>query len=225
MRAFFLLLVAFNLGFFAWATYLSPQDATSDPRPLAQQLDRDKLRILRAGDAIAPPAPAPPPASKPAPEPVAAAVAACIEWGGFAVAEAARAETALEPLALGPRVSQRRSGETAGWWVYLPQQANRDAAQKKAGELKKLGVEDYFVVQDAGRWRWAVSLGVFSSEDAARSHLDALRAKGVRGAQLGARELQVQKVWFQVRGAEPALRARLMAVAAGFEGTELRDCQ
>jgi hypothetical protein len=70
-----------------------------------------------------------------------------------------------------------------------------------------------------------VSLGVFSSEDAAKSRLDALRAKGVQGAQLGARELQVQKVWFQVRGAEPALRARLMAIAAGVEGTELRDCQ
>lgn len=217
MRAFFLLVVAANLGFFAWATYLSPQDATSDPRPLAQQLDPDKLRILRAREANPPPAPAP--------EPIAVGVAACIEWGGFALAEAARAETALEPLALGPRLAQRRSEETAGWWVYLPQQANRDAAQKKVGELKKLGVEDYFVVQDAGRWRWAVSLGVFSSEDAARSRLDALRAKGVQGAQLGARELQVQKVWFQVRGAEPALRARLMAIAAGVEGTELRDCQ
>jgi hypothetical protein len=217
MRAFFLLVVAANLGFFAWATYLSPQDATSDPRPLAQQLDPDKLRILRAREANPPPAPAP--------EPIAVGVAACIEWGGFALAEAARAETALEPLALGPRLAQRRSEETAGWWVYLPQQANRDAAQKKVGELKKLGVEDYFVVQDAGRWRWAVSLGVFSSEDAAKSRLDALRAKGVQGAQLGARELQVQKVWFQVRGAEPALRARLMAIAAGVEGTELRDCQ
>lgn len=221
MRALFLLLVAANLGFFAWASYLSPQDATSDRRPLAQQLDPEKLPILRGGDA-----PAPGPASTPKAEPVAAAsTAECIEWGGFAVAEAPRAETALGPLALGARLSQRRSEETAGWWVYLPQQPNRDAAQKKAGELKKLGVEDYFVVQEAGRWRWAVSLGVFSSEDAARSRLDALRAKGVQGAQVGERELQVQKVWLQVRSADVTLQTRLKAVAAGFEGTELRDCK
>jgi hypothetical protein len=225
MRTFFLLVVAANLGFFAWATYFSPEDATSDPRPLAQQLDPDKLRILREGEALTPPAPSPPPAAKPAPEPVAVAAAACIEWGGFAVAEAPRAEKALEPLALGARLSQRRSEETAGWWVYLSPEPSLQAAQKKAEQLKKLGVEDVFVMQEAGRWRWALSLGVFSSEEAAGNHRDALRAKGVESARVRSRDVQVQKVWFQVRGAEPALRARLMATAAGFEGTELRDCQ
>jgi hypothetical protein len=222
MRALFLLLVALNLGFYAWVTHFSPADATSDQRPLAQQLDPERLRILRGSEAAPPAALAAPSAPKPAP--AAAAPAACLEWGGFAVSEAPRAEKALEPLALGARLSQRQSEETAGWWVYLPQLANRDAAQKKAAELKKLGVEDYYVVQETGAWRWAVSLGVFSTEDAARSRLDALRAKGVRSAQVGARELHVQKVWFQVRGADPALQARLREIAGGFEGTELRAC-
>jgi hypothetical protein len=224
----FLLLVALNLGFYAWSAYYSAADATSDPRPLAQQIDPEKLRILRGGEAppAAPPAPPPVPAAaekpKPGPEPV--PVVSCIEWGGFALLEAPRAETALEPLALGARLSQRRSEETAGWWVYLPQQPNRETALKKAGELKKLGVDDYFVVQEAGRWRWAVSLGVFSTEEAAKNRLEALRAKGVRNAQLGARELQVQKVWLQVRGADAAQQARLKEIATGFEGTELRAC-
>lgn len=222
MRAFFLLLLALNLGFYAWATHFSSADATLDRRPLTQQIEPEKLRVLGASEAPPPPALAPAEKPRPAVEPV--AVVSCIEWGGFALAEAPRAETALEPLALGARLSQRRSEETAGWWVYLPQQPNRDTAQKKAVELKKLGVDDYFVVQEAGRWRWAVSLGVFSTEDAARSRLEALRAKGVRGAQVGARELQVQKVWLQVRGAEPALQARLKEIAGGFEGTELRAC-
>ncbi len=223
MRTFFLLVVAANLAFFAWTTYFSPQDATSDPRPLGQQLDPDKLRILRGGDATPAAGPAPPPAPKPAPEPL--AVAACIEWGGFAIAEAPRAETALEPLALGPRLSQRRSEETASWWVYLAPEPSLQAAQKMADQLKKRGVDDVFVMQEAGRWRWALSLGVFSSEEAASNHREALRAKGVDRARVRSRDVQVQKVWLQVRGAEPALRARLMAIVAGFEGTELRDCQ
>jgi hypothetical protein len=226
MRALFLLMVALNLGFYGWVAYFSPADATSDRRPLAQQVDPEKLRILRGDEPAAPPAPppAPPAAEKPGPAPEPVAVVSCIEWGGFAPAEAPRAETALEPLALGARLSQRRSEETAGWWVYLPQQPNRETALKKAGELKKLGVDDYFVVQEAGRWRWAVSLGVFSTEDAAKNRLEALRAKGVRNAQVGTRELQVQKVWLQVRGAEAAQQARLKEISAGFEGTELRAC-
>jgi hydrogenase maturation factor HypE len=73
--------------------------------------------------------------------------------------------------------------------------------------------------------RWAVSLGVFSSEDAARSRLEALRGKGVRSAQMGERETPVSKVWFQLRGTDAALQAKLRASAQGFPGTDVRDCQ
>ena len=41
-----------------------------------------------------------------------------------------------------------------------------------AGELKSLGVTDYFVVADEGQFHWALSLGVFRSRDAAqRRHI------------------------------------------------------
>jgi hypothetical protein len=131
----------------------------------------------------------------------------------------------LEPLALGARLSQRRSEEKAGWWVFIPPQPNRAAAQKKTAELKGIGIDDYFILQDEGGMRWAVSLGVFSSEDAAKARLEALRAKGVRSAQTGERETQVTKIWFQVRGADAALQAKLKGFAQALPGTELRDCQ
>ena len=73
--------------------------------------------------------------------------------------------------------------------------------------------------------RWAVSLGVFSSEDAAKARLEALRAKGVRSAQTGERDSQVAKIWFQVRGADAALQDKLKELARGLPGTEIRDCQ
>jgi hypothetical protein len=216
MRALFLFLLAANLGFFAWANYFLPPDPGLDPRPFRQQYEPEKLRILRpeSGSADTPVAVAPP----------AAPAAVCLEWGGFAIAETTRAEQALEPLALGTRLTQRRTDETAGWWVYIPSQATRQAAQRKASELKTLGIEDFFIVQDDGRARWAVSLGVFSSEPAARARLEALRAKGVRSAQLGERETPVQKVWFQVRSADAALRDRLRELAQAHPGTEVRDC-
>jgi hypothetical protein len=147
-----------------------------------------------------------------------------VEWGGFAAAEAPRAEEALAALALGERVAQRRSDETAGWWVFSPPQGNRQAALKKAAELKALGVDDYFVVQDEGAVRWAVSLGVFSTEDAAKTRLEALKARGVRSAQVGARDAPVQKIWYQVRDADASLRARLKELAERFPGTEARRC-
>jgi len=131
----------------------------------------------------------------------------------------------LEPLALGARLSQRRSEEKAGWWVFIPPQGNRPAAQKKTAELKALGIDDYFILQEESSMRWAVSLGVFSSEDAAKTRLEALRAKGVRSAQTGERDTQVTKIWFQVRGADTALQAKLKGFAQALPGTELRDCQ
>jgi len=232
VRALFLLLVAANLAFFAWTRFGTAPDAPPDREPLRRQIEPDKIRVLRGAELDRLPAPKPKPApgaeaAAPASAPPAApaaAPAACLEWGGFAIAEAQRAQQALAPLALGPRLAQRRSEETASWWVFIPPQANRATAQKKAGELKALGVGEYFVVQDEGPVRWSISLGVFTTEDAAKSRLEALKAKGVRSAQIGKRETQVTKVWYQIRNVEAPLQARLRETAQDFPGTEVRDC-
>jgi hypothetical protein len=227
MRLLFLLLLAANLAFFAWARFLAAPDPAVDRQPQSQQLDPAKLRIVPEAElAKAPPAapaPAPAPTVKPKPPPAPEPIA-CLEWGSFSPADATRAEQRLVPLELGARLAQYRGEETAGWWVYLPPQGNRAGALRKAAELKKLGVQDYFVVQEEGRMRWAVSLGVFRAEEAAKAYLDALRRKGVKSALTGERETRVPKVWFQVRGVEPALQARLQELAREFEGATLHDC-
>jgi len=218
MRTLFLLLVAANLALYAWFQHYSPFESAADPEPARRQLYPEKIRLLEGKElkslASARPAPA-----------AAAAPSACLEWGGFAVAEAPKAEQALAPLALGARLSQRRSEETAGWWVFIPPQPSRAAALKKTAELKSLGVDDYFVLQDEGKMRWAVSLGIFSTEEAAKSRLEALRAKGVRSAQTGERDTQVAKIWFQLRGGDAAQQAALRETVQGFPGTDVRDCQ
>lgn len=220
MRTLFLLLVLANLAFFAWVNFIGELDTQSDPRPLARQLTPEKLRIL-------PPEPAAQAQAAVAPKPAAEAPparVACIEWGGFTPADAARAGEALAPFALGPRLSQRQVDDVANWWVYIPPRGNRPEAQKKVGELKARGVEEFFIVQDPGPFQYAVSLGVFKTEAAATSRLEALRAKDVRTAVVGKRETALQKTWFQVRGADDALAAKLREMAQGFPGSEVHDC-
>ena len=210
-----------NLAFFAWANVFSEKDNQSDPAPLARQVDPEKLRILPSNVAQNPAG------AKPAADATAAPTAgrlACTEWGAFAPADISRAGDALAPLALGPRLSQRQVEESAGWWVYFPPRGSRQDAQKKADEVKRLGIDEYFIVQEEGPMRNAVSLGVFKSEAAANNRLEALKAKGVKTAQVGARETALQKTFFQVRPADDALLAKLREIAQDFAGSEVRDC-
>ena len=215
MRLVFLLLVLANLAFFAWSRYGAPD--VPGVAPQTRQVEPDKLKIVAPKDL-----PARVVAKKEKPAPVAAA---CIEWGSFTLADAPRAQQALEPLALGERLAQKRTEEAAGWWVFIPSMGSRQGALKKAAELKNLGVEEFFIVQDEGEQRWALSLGVFRSEEAAEARLAALRAQGVRSARVGARETVVPKIWLQVKSVDAPLQARLREIARQVEGSELRDCR
>jgi SPOR domain len=232
MRALFLFLVLANAVFAVWVRYIAPAEATIDPAPLGRQIDAEKLKILGPGEIPAalqkpaPPAAVPTVAAAPAPAapvPAPPASAACMEWGSFTLADAPRAEKALEPLSLGGRLGQRRTEEKAGWWVFIPSQGDRQGAMKKAAQLKALGVDEYFVVLEE-ELRWSLSLGVFRNEEAAQARLLALREKGVRSAQVGPRETVVPKVWLQVKGVDAALESRLKDIARQVEGSELKNC-
>ena len=224
MRVVFLVLLLANLALYTWLRYGASE---AEPVPVSRQIAPDKLKVVAPAGlppvsaVTKPPTPAPAPAAAPASP---ATSAACVEWGSFTVADAARAEQALEPLALGPRLAQRRTEEQAGWWVFIPPQGNRQSALRKAAELKQLGVEEYFIVQEEGPLRWALSLGVFRTEESAQARLAALRGQGVRTARVGARDTTVPKVWLQVKGVDAPLQARLKEIAGQLEGSELRDC-
>jgi hypothetical protein len=220
VRALFLVLLLANLALYAWSRYGVPDPAAA--APLSRQIAPDKLKVMAPANLPPVSAVGKPAATAPAPAP--AAALACVEWGSFTVADAPRAEQALEPLGLGARLAQRRSEEQAAWWVFIPPQANRQGALRKAAELKQLGVEDYFVVQEEGAYRWALSLGVFRTEEAAQARLAALRGQGVRSARVGARDTVVPKVWLQVKGVDAPLQARLKEIARQIEGSELKDC-
>lgn len=214
MKALFLLLLLANIGFYAYSQgYFTPApDATAEPS-LRQPLNADRIRVLSAAQVAALPK------IKPVPKP-----SACMEWGSMSIADAARAEQALKALALGERLSQRRVDEAGSWWVFFPPQGSKPNVDKKLAELKRLGIDDYFPILDEGKWRFSVSLGVFSSADAARKRLEALRAKGVKTAQTAERQAASQKVVMQIRDGGDAAVARVNELKPGFPGTEVKAC-
>lgn len=97
--------------------------------------------------------------------------------------------------------------------------------EKKAGELRKLGVEDFFIIQDNSPMRWGISLGVFKQEDAARTHLAALNQKGVQSARIGQRTVTSSQVAFQIRDLDKEGKAAFDKIKAGFPRQETRKCQ
>ena len=79
-------------------------------------------------------------------------------------------------------------------------------------------------MSDEGPNRWAISLGVFRTEEAAQARLAALRQQGVRSAQVGPRETLVPKIWLQVKSADAGTEAKLKDIARQIDGSELRPC-
>ena len=214
MRTVFFILMLANVAFFAFARSGSGAEANGDAQIIGQQLNPEKIRLLMPEQVSAL-------TRKPEPPKVATV---CLEWGAFVGGDAARAGQALEPLGLGAKLTQRKQEDVAGFWVYIPPLASRQVATQKAGELKRLGVDEYFVVPDDPKWRNAISLGVFKTEEAAKARRDAVHAKGVKSATIGAREMQLSKIYFQLREADSTLAAKLNELKQGFAGTEVREC-
>ena len=108
--------------------------------------------------------------------------------------------------------------------VFIPQQGNKEGADKKADELKQLGVNNYFIMSDTGPLRWAISLGYFKTEERAKNLLAALAAQGVHSARVAPR-MAASKLEFQLRGLDAPARARLERIKAAFPSQEMRACK
>jgi hypothetical protein len=214
MRTVFFVLLLANVVFFAYGWFGGGAEANGEAQIIGQQLNPEKIRLLAPEQVSAL-------TRKPEPPKVAAV---CLEWGAFVGGDVARAAQGLEPLALGAKLTQRKQDDVVGFWVYIAPLASRQTATQKAAELKRLGVDDYFVVPDDPKWRNAISLGVFKTEEAAKARLDAVRARGVKSATVGARDVQPGKTYFQVRDVSSTVAAKLNELKQGFSGTELRDC-
>ncbi len=146
----------------------------------------------------------------------------CLEWGDFSGTDLKRATETLSAMQLGDRLGQREIQYDKGYWVYIPPLKNKAAANKKIAQLRKLGIKEYFVVQD-GPLRLAISLGVFKTKDAAEKYLNELQAKDMRGIKIGERASKLKTTVFVLNNVDAAIEGRLAATKKDFPGSELKN--
>ncbi len=210
-----LLLLFANGFFFAYTRFAVPSQG--EPLQAHAPLNGDQLKLL--AEAPAEPAPAPIP-TKPA---------VCLEWGLFTEAQLEPARRALERLPVAPeQVTVQRQEENSGnFWVYIPPLRTREDAQKKLGEVRALGIEEGYILQDSSRWKNAISLGVFSNEDGAKRHLAALQAKGVRSAVAGARKHDTGQALLRINRGDDATMEAVVKLKPQFPAAAVKavECE
>ena len=90
--------------------------------------------------------------------------------------------------------------------------------------MRQIGVSDYFIIQD-GANRFAISLGVFSSEKGGQERLAEVKDKGVRSARLTPRPGKDSTVSLQATGPAPDKAALLAAVAKALPKAGGQSCR
>jgi hypothetical protein len=223
MRAFFLLLVLVNLAYFAYA-HVALEGGGAENRIPQLEFAAERIKLLKATERVPADKPQIPGKTLPSapPQTATAAPAACLEWGIFAGPDVARAEGALASLKLPEGQVERTVTDAGGYWVYMPPLKNKADVDRKVRELREFGVTEFFVVQDAGQWRNAISLGIFRTDEAAQAFRAGLKQRGVRSAIVTRRENFLKQVTFYVREPGAAAVARLTALQQEFPGSEMK---
>jgi hypothetical protein len=186
MKFLFWLLLLVNLGLLAYfnVDLIAPREISS----VKQEINAEQMKLLtqteietmpkRQGGA--PIESATPTDVAVVPQAVSNEPVSCYEWGSFSATNLAAVQNILNQLSLKSSIIDHPSSqESTRYWVYKPPLASAEAAEKKADELRALGIEDFFIVKES-KWRNAISFGVFRDEQLATNMLDDLRHKGVR---------------------------------------------
>lgn len=207
-----------------------------EPARMSNQLNPDKIRTLprtntktSAADLASPAEISAPKVSAPAETntPVAEArkpELSCIEIGNFAPERAKQFSARLAGLSLGAKWSQQPVREVSTHIVYIPSQGDKEGADKKTGELQRLGITDFYVIQDNSPMRWGISLGIFKTAEAARAHLANLNRRGVRSARIGERMTPTNMIMFQLHDLDAEMRTQIDKIRADFPRQEVRGC-
>lgn len=237
LRVLVLLLLLANGGYYAWSQGLlrdwglAPREQ-SEPQRVGEQLHPEWLRLLPPPGGRPAPPPAPPEAPPPAPasareaQEAAPSVAAhsapaeCLQAGIF---DTAQADTLRRAAAALPEGSWRLEPATlpGRWMVYMGRFPDADQLAKKRAELRELGVA---YDRPNAALEPGLSLGRFSTEEAAQRGLTTLAAKGVRSARVVQERLDMPGFMLRLPEADARLRAQAEGLRGALAGKALRPC-
>jgi hypothetical protein len=152
---------------------------------------------------------------------------ACIDVGTFSAGEAKRFEARLAALDLGERQSRQavQAQDVTSYLVNIPPQGSKEAADRKAAELRGLGVTNFFIMQGESPMKYAISLGVFKTESGAQTLLAELNKQGVHSARITPRGPQATRFSYRFRDIEAGTRARIEKVADAVSAAETSNCR
>lgn len=171
--------------------------------------------------------PAAPALPAPAIVPAIVPLFACLETGAFAAGDARRFETRLARLNLGERQARLSVPfqEVTSHLVYLPPQGGKEGADRRSAALRERGVSSFFVMQGESPLRWAISLGVFKTDAAARVHAATLAKQGVQNVRILPRGPQSQRFAYRFRDIDTDIRRRIVEAGRAMPASALHVCR
>ncbi len=215
LRAFVVLLVLANLGFFAWTqgwlaavVGLGPR-AEREPERLARQVQPQRVRIVPPSEAVSAMAPT-------------ARVDAlvCLEAGPFNPAEADAAESLLQTALPAGRWERRNTEQPGEWIIYVGRFTAADAQKKKSDELRRMQIA-FDEVHSPPDLTPGLSLGRFVNRSAATAALDKLTQRGVRSARVITLAEPATIAAVRIEQADKTLAAQLAGLAGDVNGQPL----
>lgn len=238
LRFLVLVLLLANAGYYAWSqgllqTWGLAPAQQAEPQRLQQQIQPEALRIV--GGKVPHPVAASAPGTNTAESPASAASASaaavsvaaapsageCLQAGVFDEEQADALRLAAAALPQGSWSLQRTT--IAGrWMVYMGRFADGDALAKKRVELREIGVP--FDRPNNPSLEPGLSLGRFSTDEAAQRGLSNLAAKGVRTARVVQERADAPGFMLRLPAVDDALRGQLDALRPALAGKTLRPC-
>ncbi|GAA4426426.1 SPOR domain-containing protein [Acidovorax lacteus] len=244
LRLAVIALLLANAGYYAWSQGLLAEWGfapvqEAEPQRLAQQIRPETLQVLRqrsSGSVSTPdtpaaaptPAPAAPaaPASGDAAAPQASAASApeateCLQAGVFDERQAQALRAAAAGLPVGSW-SLEPTTVPGRWMIYMGKFADMDALDKKRAELRARNVPHDRAGTPA--LELGLSLGRFSSSEAAERELANLGNRGVRTARVVLERPESAGFTLRLPAVGDALRPQLDALRPAMAGKTLRTC-
>lgn len=240
LRAAALALVLVNLLLFAAAKGFFGRSGSGEPERLANQLTPERIRIVEGGrpdqankaprSSAETRAPAPAAATAGGDKPAGAAAergkaeaTACQRFEPLSRAQAQRLIAAARRENRRIKVHTEPLEEPKSFRVFIPTTDDAEETEKRLGELKRAEVSD-LQLQPPGTDKGGISLGVFRQEAAANALRDKLRARGIAGVKVIARESPSAKMAVELTAGSSELELLGQAIGAAVPNAVGRPC-
>jgi hypothetical protein len=220
MRAFVFLLILSNLLFLAWTQGYFGSPTNPDAFRVQQQLLADQVKVVAIDEL-----PAETAGAEKAAKGAEKKATGCILLSDLPVPEAARFESLLAEKFPAFKAVRTTIAGSVSYWVSIPPLASKKDVDNKVAELKKFGVTDMYVVQESGPNNRAISLGLFSSKEAAAAHLEMLRSKGVKSARVVERNVKPESASLEIRGPDEQADSLRQTIAESLPGSKPAVCK